>query len=181
LINSDTLQFSRNGYVVDYLFYALWIVAASCALVLFGPRREWLDMALLAAGGLIVWSFLEYALHRFILHGVDPFRRWHAEHHDNPSALVGTPTFYSATLFVLLVFVPACALTDFWKGSGLTLGVLIGYLAFGSIHHAVHHWRPRTPWLKRRKQLHALHHRLGDRHFGVSTSFWDRIFRTAGR
>lgn len=180
-MNSDTLQFSRQGYVVDYLFYALWIVVASSVLVLFGPRREWLDIALLAAGGLIVWSFLEYALHRFIMHGVDPFRRWHREHHDKPRALVGTPTVFSATLIVLLVFVPAFALTDIWKGIGLTLGVLVGYFGFGSVHHAVHHWRPRTGWLRRRKQLHAIHHRLGDRHFGVCTSLWDWVFRTGPR
>jgi dihydroceramide fatty acyl 2-hydroxylase len=67
---------------------------------------------------------------------------------------------------------------DFGEGTGLTLGVVTGYLAYGWIHYAAHHLRPSTQWLNRRKQIHALHHRARDGHYGVTTSFWDRVFRT---
>ncbi len=172
------LQFSTAGYVVDSLFYVLWIVVASGTLVRFGPRREYLAIALFMGGGLIIWSFLEYALHRFVLHGIEPFRSMHAQHHDHPHALIGIPTLVSATLFAALVLAPAVAMTDFWRGTGLMLGIGTGYLAYGWIHHATHHWCPRTRWLKHRKQLHAMHHRARDRQYGVTTSLWDWVFRS---
>jgi cyclopropane-fatty-acyl-phospholipid synthase len=173
-----SLQFSKAGYVADSLGYVLWVVIVSGLLVRFGPRREWLDIALLMGGGLMIWTFLEYVLHRFVLHGFEPFRSMHAEHHDRPHALIGIPTLLSAALFAALVFAPAVAMMDFWKGTGLTLGVVTGYLAYGGIHHAAHHWRPSTHWLNRRKQLHAIHHRVRNCHYGVTTSLWDWVFRS---
>jgi hypothetical protein len=174
-----SLQFSKAGYVADSLGYALWVVFASGLLVRFGPRREWLDIALLMGGGVMVWTFLEYVLHRFVLHGIEPFRSMHAEHHDRPHALIGIPTLLSAALFAALVFAPAVAMMGFWKGTGFTLGVVTGYLAYGWIHHAAHHWRPGTHWLNRRKQLHAIHHRARNCHYGVTTSLWDWVFRSS--
>ncbi len=173
-----SLQFSRAGYVADALFYVLCTLLAAGMLVRFAPRFEWLAIALLAVGGVIVWSFLEYVLHRFVLHGIEPFRSMHAEHHDRPRALIGTPTLFSAGLFAALVFAPAIGILELWEGTGLALGVVAGYVAYGWTHHAVHHWRPSTQWLKRRKRLHAMHHRDRNRHYGVTTSFWDWVFRS---
>jgi hypothetical protein len=174
----ESLHFSKAAYVADSLAYALLVVIASTMLALFGPRDEWRAIVLLMAVGLIVWSFLEYVIHRFILHGIEPFRSMHVEHHDRPHELIGKPTLLSGALFVAFVLVPSVAMMDLWKGIGLTLGVATGYLAYGWVHHAVHHWQPGTHWLRRRKQLHAMHHRTGDRHYGVTTSLWDGAFRS---
>jgi len=58
---------------------------------------------------------------------------------------------------------------------------LIGYVAYGITHHTTHHWRANNAWLRERKRWHVLHHhnvgRLG--HYGVTTTFWDRVFGTA--
>jgi sterol desaturase/sphingolipid hydroxylase (fatty acid hydroxylase superfamily) len=41
------------------------------------------------------------------------------------------------------------------------------------------HWRSSGAWLKRRKQLHGLHHQSGQTgNYGVSTSVWDHVFRS---
>ena len=176
-----SLRFSKAGYVADSLVYVLWVVVSSWMLVQFGPRREWRDIALFIGGGLFGWTLLEYVLHRFVLHGLEPFRSMHAQHHERPRALVGIPTIVSAALFAALVFAPAAAMMEFCKGTALTLGVITGYLGYGWIHHAAHHWRPGTRWLKRRKQIHAMHHRAGDCHYGVTTSLWDWVFRTGLR
>ena len=45
--------------------------------------------ALLA--GLVAWTLLEYVLHRFVLHGVEPFRAWHLAHHRNPTQPIRVP------------------------------------------------------------------------------------------
>ncbi len=41
--------------------------------------------------GLAVWTLAEYLLHRFILHRIEPFRRWHLEHHWHPEVPMRTP------------------------------------------------------------------------------------------
>jgi sterol desaturase/sphingolipid hydroxylase (fatty acid hydroxylase superfamily) len=52
-------------------------------------------------------------------------------------------------------------------------------MAYSVMHHAAHHWRSSGVWLKRRKQVHGLHHQFGPPGFyGVTTSFWDHVFRT---
>ena len=49
---------------------------------------------------------------------------------------------------------------------------------FLEVPHALHHWHARGRWLKERKRWHALHHRRGEwpACYGVTTSFWDRLF-----
>jgi len=173
-----SLQFSKAGYVADFLAYVLWVAIALAMLARFGARDDFLEFALLLGGGLVTWTLLEYLLHRFVLHGLEPFRSMHAQHHQHPQALIGISTAASASLFAALVFAPAVAMMDLRKGTAFTLGVVIGYIGYGWIHHAAHHWRPGTHWLKRRKQVHALHHRAGNCHYGVTTSFWDRVFRS---
>ena len=68
-----------------------------------------------------------------------------------------------------------------WRASAFTLGVVGGYLAYGIVHHAVHHWPADYAWLRRRRLWHAMHHhRQPPQRFGVSSGFWDRVFGTAG-
>ena len=86
----------------------------------------------------------------------------------------------SASLIFVLVFLPAWLLGNTWSASALTLGVLTGYLAYAVTHHATHHWRGNSAWLKRRKHWHAQHHhRTGQPGcYGVTSGFWDHVFRS---
>jgi cyclopropane-fatty-acyl-phospholipid synthase len=118
-------------------------------------------------------------LHRFVLHGLEPFLSWHAKHHERPMALMSTPTLLSTSLVALLVFLPAVLAAGFWRASALTLGVTAGYLAYALTHHATHHWRSSGPWMTRRKRWHARHHHMAAC-YGVSSSFWDRVFGSTG-
>ncbi|MEO7129310.1 MAG: sterol desaturase family protein, partial [Rhodoferax sp.] len=120
----------------------------------------------------------EYALHRFVLHGLHPFSDWHAAHHRHPTALICTPTVLSAGLMVSLVFLPALALVDLWHACGLTFGMLSGYLAYTLTHHAMHHGRAARGWLQGRRRCHALHHAAGSGDYGVTSVFWDHVFRS---
>ena len=140
-------------------------------------------IAAIALAGLVSWTAIEYALHRFVLHGMQPFARWHAEHHQRPRALICSPTIVSASLIVTLVFLPALLLGGLWRACALTLGVLAGYLAYAITHHATHHWRADNAWMKDRKRWHALHHRQADHpgHYGVTSAFWDHVFGSATR
>ena len=129
--------------------------------------------------GLVSWTLVEYVLHRFVLHGVQPFKRWHGAHHERPTALICAPTILSATLIALLVFLHAMLLRDWWQACALTLGLLVGYLAYAVTHHAIRHWPANSKWLKHRKRSHGLHHHLRQPGFyGVTSGFGDEVLRT---
>ena len=177
-----SLEHSRAAYSADFAMYGGAVALLSAFLVWDGPRVLWPEMAVLVLAGLLGWTLIEYALHRFVLHGLQPFKGWHAEHHLRPTALICAPTVFSAVLIFTLVFLPALLLGSLWRACALTLGVLTGYLAYAVTHHATHHWRGENTWLKQRKLWHALHHHVKEKPacFGVTSRFWDRVFGTAG-
>lgn len=177
-----TLEHSRLTYWADFVLYGAVVVGLTAFLVAEAPRAEGVAASAWALAGVLTWTIVEYALHRFILHGLQPFRGWHEAHHQRPAALICAPTVFSGSLIVGLVFLPAWWLGGLWCACAITLGLLIGYFAYSLTHHAAHHWRADNDWLKRRKRCHALHHRAGERgHFGVTSSLWDRVFGSAGR
>ncbi len=123
-----------------------------------GPRADRLETGGVVLIGLLGWTVVENLLHRFVLHGLQPFQRWHAEHHERPTALICAPTILSATLIATLVFLRSLMLGDPWRACAVTLGLVAGYLGYAVTHHATHHWRSGSVWLKQRKQWHARHH-----------------------
>jgi sterol desaturase/sphingolipid hydroxylase (fatty acid hydroxylase superfamily) len=176
-----SIEHSQTAYRADFAFYAIGVSSLAVFLTWQGPPSERLDIVLLTILGLFGWSLLEYLVHRFVLHGVQPFARWHAAHHERPMALIGAPTLLTAALFFTVCFMPAWLLGDVWQASALTLGLVAGYLVYGLTHHAVHHWRVGRSWLRQLKLAHALHHhgeRAGERpgRYGVTSGWWDRVF-----
>lgn len=177
-MNLFTLEHSKRAYQADVVLYATAVVVVATGLLRAGPWAQWPLLAACVVAGALAWTAMEYGAHRFVLHGLPPFKRWHAAHHERPSALICAPTIVSAALIGGLVFLPMWALAGWWPAVALTLGVLIGYLFYTVTHHATHHWHARGRWLKERKRWHALHHRRGEWPvcYGVTTSFWDRLF-----
>jgi sterol desaturase/sphingolipid hydroxylase (fatty acid hydroxylase superfamily) len=174
------IEHSKVAYRIDFLIYGVAVVLLPVLMWLLGPETRWLEFAAYAAAGLGGWSAIEYGLHRFVLHGLQPFCLWHAEHHERPAALICTPTILSSSLIVVMVFLPAWALGDVWRASSITWGVLVGYLAYATTHHAIHHWRGKSGWMMERKRKHALHHHSAQPdHFGVTSDLWDRLMGTA--
>jgi len=173
------MQMNKWSYRADFAVYPL-LIASALALALQPPRTGEPAHCLAAlAAGWLAWTGIEYALHRWVLHRVPPFRRWHAAHHASPAAYIGTPTWLSAALFLaawagLTLALPRAA------AAGVAAGAMIGYLVYAAIHDAVHHRRAAAgSWLHRAKLRHALHHRAGVHGpYGVSTLAWDHLFGT---
>lgn len=174
-----TLEHGVAAYRADFALYTGATVSLLAGLLLGSPPAQWLQTSALVAAGVLGWTAVEYGMHRFVLHGMEPFRRWHAAHHARPTALVFTPTVLSASLIGVLVFLPALLWGSIWPACALTLGVLAGYLAYAVTHHATHHWRARSAWLHRRKGWHARHHHATTGCYGVTSGFWDHVFATA--
>jgi len=188
------LEHSKPAYIADFVLYGLSIISLSWFLMFAKPQAPNLDIILLIFCGLVFWTFIEYGLHRFVLHGIEPFTQWHATHHKRPTALICAPTILSAMLILVLVFVPSLWLMNVWRACALTLGVLIGYFAYALTHHAIHHWHINNAWLKQRKTSHFLHHQLHhqadeliakqskkykkDCCYGVTSGVLDKVFNT---
>jgi sterol desaturase/sphingolipid hydroxylase (fatty acid hydroxylase superfamily) len=174
-----SLEHGRRAYFADFAVHGCAALGFGALLLWDGPRGRWPELGALALAGLAGWTLAEYGVHRFVLHGLHPFRRWHAQHHLRPTALIYTPTIVSAAAIGLLVFAPAMLLADRWAACALTVGVVVGSLAYAITHHATHHWHARTRWLLQRKRWHALHHFAGDSRrpgrYGVTSGFWDHV------
>ncbi|WP_340676543.1 sterol desaturase family protein [Paraglaciecola sp.] len=176
-----SMNHSKAAYRADFAIYGVTVLALLTYLFLIGQYGRWLEFVVLVVVGLASWTLIEYAIHRFVMHGLQPFSRWHAQHHQRPVALICTPTIMSMLLIVTLIFLPALIVSsNLWRACALTLGVVVGYLFYSVTHHATHHWRADSDWLKQRKRWHALHHKNIEQPacFGVTSGFWDYVFRS---
>ncbi len=173
-----TMEHGKAAYRADFAVYGTAVAGLAAFLVLAAPSGQRLESAVVVVLGLVSWTVVEYLLHRFVLHGLAPFKHWHEEHHQRPTALICAPTILSASLIFVLVFLPVLALGGLWRACALTLGLLTGYLLYAITHHATHHWQAENVWLKRRKRWHALHHHGAGRRasYGVTSGFWDHVF-----
>ncbi len=137
--------------------------------------------------GLLVWTLTEYFLHRFLFHWMPPGKLgermhfvFHGVHHDYPSdskRLVMVPTI-SIPLAALFFF-----LFKFLLGGIMVFpffaGFLSGYLFYDMVHYAIHHYNFKSKFWLDLKQYHMLHHYKDmNNGYGVSSKFWDLIFRT---
>jgi len=138
--------------------------------------------------GLFVWSFTEYVMHRFVFHYAPPDKAWaqrihfifHGVHHDYPSdakRLVMPPSvsipLATGFYFLFNAILPVGCVYAFFPG------FMLGYLFYDMTHYAIHHFNFKGSIWKKIKQHHMLHHyQTPDRGYGVSSPFWDKIFRS---
>lgn len=174
-----TIEQSKVAYWADFAFYGTMIVALAIVVVVGAAPAQWPRIAFLTLTGLVSWSALEYLVHRYLFHGVQPFQRWHAEHHARPAAFICAPTIVTAAVIGTFLFLPAWLMGDARSACALTLGLLSGYLAYSTTHHAIHHWHAKGAWLRRRQRWHLAHHSARRPCcFGVTSGIWDTAFRS---
>lgn len=161
--------------IVYFLYAALWHNRLSI----------FLTIALFFVG-VLVWSLLEYIIHRRIFHHEPKSRIGkrlhyivHGVHHDYPNdakRLVMPPavSIPLAIVFYLLFF----ALCGRFAPA-IAAGFAAGYVCYDSIHYAIHHFPMKSGLLNLLKQHHLRHHFQDDHAgYGVSSPLWDYIFRT---
>jgi 4-hydroxysphinganine ceramide fatty acyl 2-hydroxylase len=162
-------------------------LAAPVAWFAYGIRRfpgsaAWATA--LAVAGFFGFGWLEYMVHRWILHGPFPaVRRSHARHHAEPEAL------YSAPLGVILaVSVVVWGVLDLALPAGVSaivvFGLYAGYNYFAVLHHLEHHCEralARIGYLHGLERFHAVHHHRPGVNFGITSTFWDRLLGTFDR
>jgi sterol desaturase/sphingolipid hydroxylase (fatty acid hydroxylase superfamily) len=131
--------------------------------------------------GVAAWTLLEYLVHRLVFHRF-PGRRLHQPHHDHPSDPDAERSSLSTPLLAFPIGWLLIGIAGVGDGSAIFAGLLLGYLAFIAIHYALHR-APIEPnsWLYPARMRHLTHHRLENCNYGVTTGFWDIVFRTNAR
>jgi sterol desaturase/sphingolipid hydroxylase (fatty acid hydroxylase superfamily) len=175
------MRLSKAAYHADFAIYAIVLgvlIAAAALSTNWVQRAHWFAAFTVTAAS---WTLIEYLLHRFLLHRVAPFAAMHGVHHDSPRAYVGTPTWATLGIIWLVVFVPAWRGVSFNVASGLTAGVMMGFLWYGIVHHVIHYRRPRllAAWMPATTHRHLRHHYSPQPgNFGVTSPLWDYVFGT---
>lgn len=135
---------------------------------------------------LFFWTFFEYIAHRYILHLISEKKNlqkfayiMHGNHHHYPkdkTRLFMPPIpslIIAGVLFLIQYLVLGKYVFAFYPG------FILGWLMYASMHYLIHAIAPPFKFLQPLWRNHHLHH-YRDEHlgFGVSNTFWDKIFGT---
>jgi len=186
MFESDFMEFFSRVHPVIPLALYLPVVGYMLYVSLWQRHLSLVAVAALFLLGVLLWTLIEYLIHRYIFH-YEPKTRWgkqlhfviHGVHHDYPNdarRLVMPPVISIplAFLFFGLFFLIFGSLAP-----AVFAGLVFGYLCYDMLHYATHHLAmKRGVWLWL-KQYHLRHH-FKDDHvgYGISSPLWDYIFRT---
>jgi hypothetical protein len=169
------------------------------------------QIALLVLGGALVWSLLEYVIHRFVFHPPqwveDETRAVTASLTTGQAVIPALPTWRHKFYFLVhgvhhdypndsgrlvmppSVSIPLAVIFFFlfqWAIGPLMpaafAGLVGGYLAYDTTHYFTHHSPGKTTLGRYQKKRHFRHHYYDStRNFGVSSPLWDAIWGTMGQ
>lgn len=153
-----------------------------------------------AVAGVTLFTFVEYWVHRVLLHKVF-WSSHHQRHHSHPVEYVTFSAWFTPAVIVASSFVVAA-----WGvNGGLLAGWFVGILWFYAWHHVLHHWdlnaivfvykgdgasnaweretpEPtpmfKHPWLRAYAEWHELHHKDLPFNYGITHPLWDLVFGT---
>lgn len=152
-----------------FLVMPLWS-AVGATLVATSPT-PWLAFA-----GVAAWPVIEYAVHRWLMHGSAKFapkfyKKIHGCHHAWPEDL---------SHFTIPITVVACVTAALLLAlpGAFVGGALLAYVGYDLAHLAAHGLAP-FPFRDRLMRHHAAHHRRADEAYGVTQPWIDRLLGTA--
>ncbi|KAI8148229.1 hypothetical protein BJV82DRAFT_591353 [Fennellomyces sp. T-0311] len=173
-----------------YVVPIIWLPVVGYSMKLSLDYGMPLGSVLSFALGVVIWSLLEYGLHRFLFH-VDEWLpdhqlaftlhfTLHGFHHYLPMdrlRLVMPPALnvlisYPLTRLGHALFPPMMAY-------GVIAGGYFGYILYDCVHYYLHHAKVFEFHFKEMKKYHMAHHykdfELG---YGITSKVWDYIFGT---
>lgn len=155
-------------------------------------RSLWWTIPLGVFLGWVLWTFVEYMLHRFVFHYHPKTERLkkmffivHGVHHAQPmckTRLVMPPALSVPLAFVfygLFYFVFVGLIKSDVMLYPMLTGFIAGYLIYDMIHYQTHHSKIKTGWFFEIRKHHLRHHgRCDFLRFGVTFPLWDYVFGT---
>ena len=187
LFESDFLELFTHVHWSVPLIVFLPVVSYFLYQASLNPLIGSWSILLLFVAGVLVWTFTEYILHRFVFHyepkstiGKRLHFLLHGIHHDYPndSLRLVMPPIVSGPLaaifyFLFLVLLGSTMVPAFFAG------FIVGYLFYDMIHYATHHAPLKGKTGQRLKHHHMRHHyQTMHYNYGVSSPLWDFVFRT---
>jgi sterol desaturase/sphingolipid hydroxylase (fatty acid hydroxylase superfamily) len=173
----------------------VWLVTVLPLVIAFSIAADRADvdrapLAIGAAAGAAYWTFLEYAIHRWLYHIVlrRPLLRrvlhsLHLHHHkhlDDHGVLNAGPLLAYPVL--ALVLTPIAALAGPIAALAVGIGVALAYGVYEVIHYLIHLRAWRGGYLAWIQRFHLYHHeRRWNRNFGNTSPLWDRLLGTEDR
>lgn len=163
--------------------------AAFVVLLGFGALRlgigDWAWLLWLAAG-LLLWTLIEYGMHRFVFHYWAPKVRPrqvppHLRHHETPreAEFILTPISFSLPMAAVVAGGLRLALGSWERAATVIAGVIAGYLAYEILHLRMHTSSSSGALIQWMRRHHFRHHFIDpDACFGVTTPLWDVVLRT---
>jgi sterol desaturase/sphingolipid hydroxylase (fatty acid hydroxylase superfamily) len=170
----STSRFNNYAGLSSDVLVALGLIAA-------GLRRDELGAMMilwLVLCGLLIFSLIEYAVHRWLFHGpFEVFEQGHRRHHEEPRGYDALPFFLPPLAYLLLAALLTYVMPT---GPALLLGgsIAAGYAAYGLSHWSIHAFRYRHPLVRNWAAAHHIHHNHPERNFGVTSPLWDWVLRT---
>ncbi|KAH7661091.1 Sphingolipid fatty acid hydroxylase protein [Dioscorea alata] len=145
------------------------------------------ELVLMVVGGVVLWTLIEYTLHRFLFH-IKTKSYWantfhyliHGCHHKHPMdglRLVFPP---AATAILCIPFWNLVRLISTPSTTpAIFAGGLLGYVMYDCTHYYLHHGQPAKDPARGLKRYHLNHHfRIQNKGFGITSPLWDHIFGT---
>jgi len=127
--------------------------------------------------GIIIYTFLEYIFHRWILH--EFLSNAHGNHHKRPRNLriIATPIL-PVQLYDFIVIVLLIAIIGRERAYAINCGISFGQCVMDTVHILFH--STFRPWYLESARSYHSHHHFREEHVahGLTTSFWDIIFGT---
>lgn len=161
------------GQTCDFLV-SFALLAAAAAVDRDHPLRATVAIVV----GLFVFSFIEYAFHRWLFHGsIALFERGHTLHHQRPLGYDSLPFFFSPVVVLLLAALLA-ALMPVGAALYLAGAIALGYALYGYAHFIVHRYRFHNAAWRAWVRIHNIHHAHPDKNYGVTTPLWDFVLGT---
>jgi sterol desaturase/sphingolipid hydroxylase (fatty acid hydroxylase superfamily) len=162
------------GMLLDVVIAAVLLVHATR--VAEGPWM--IEGGVLLLAGFCLYSLVEYVVHRwFYHHPLSPGALGHRLHHDDPQALIALPCGATATVELALWGALRPALGD-GEASVLVAAIVIGFVFYGLLHHALHHQRLSWRYVRVLRGHHRIHHEFPAKNYGVTATVWDWVFGT---
>jgi 4-hydroxysphinganine ceramide fatty acyl 2-hydroxylase len=133
--------------------------------------------------GMVLWTFLEYVMHRFLGHvhkGKNFFKSEHLQHHARYNYFAPA---YKKALLALVVNSILFALLQLVTTPAVAIMFLLGfsgmYMLYEATHYRFHVRGPiAQPFIVLRKHHFYHHFHNPKKNHGVTTRFWDRVFGT---
>ncbi len=156
-----------------------------------GPRPGTLFSLIVA--GILLWTLIEYGLHRFVFHIQIPLRNprlreivnsSHLTHHASPREpdKILVHPLYAIVISGLLCGILLAASRSMLVAGGIMTGVWAGFLYYEAVHYRVHCSLAGSGFIARQRRTHFYHHFTNNKRcFGVTSPLWDYVFGTTAR